>query len=131
MPEEFRTLQDTITIHWTEVGTGFLEAHVKEITWNFVTGNHTLALTDAYNGVDVNSATGKNVTVPPNSSVAFPIGTEILVAQYGAGQVTFVEGSGVEIRSSGGKLKLIGQYSAATLVKRATDEWYLFGEITT
>ena len=70
-----------------------------------------------------------NVTVPPNSSVAFTTGSQILVAQYGAGQVTIVAGSGVTLRSDGSKLKIKSQYSAATLVKIGLDEWMVFGNL--
>jgi len=51
------------------------------------------------------------------------------LAQYGAGQTTVVAGSGVTVRSSGGKLNLSGQYSGASLIKIGSDEWYLFGDI--
>ena len=36
----------------------------------------------------------------------------------------------VTIRSSGNKLKLTSQYSAATLYKRGTDEWVAMGDLT-
>ena len=62
--------------------------------------------------------------------MAFPVGTRIDLAQWGAGQVT-VGGAGVTFRSSGSKLKLTGQYSGATLWKKGTDEWLLVGDITT
>jgi hypothetical protein len=69
--------------------------------------------------------------VPANSSVAFPIGTQILVMQYGAGQVTVTHSGGVTLRSSGGKTKLSAQYAVASLIKIGTDEWVLSGDITT
>jgi hypothetical protein len=75
------------------------------------------------------TATANNLTIPLNSSVAFPTGTQILLAQYGAGQTTIVATSGVTVRSNGGKLKLNVQYSGATLIKIGTDEWYCFGDI--
>jgi hypothetical protein len=98
---------------------------------NTQTDSYTLALSDAYKLVSMNKATANNLTVPPNSSVAFTVGTRIDVGQYGAGQTTIVAGSGVTIRSAGGKLKLSGQYSGGTLQKIAADEWWLFGDITT
>lgn len=101
----------------------------KLITANRQTASYTLALSDADKLVEMNVATANNLTVPLNSSVAFSIGTQILLAQYGAGQTTVVATSGVTIRSNGGKLKLNVQYSGATLIKIATDEWYLFGDI--
>ena len=101
----------------------------KLITTNRQTASYTLVLGDADKLVEMNVAGANNLTVPPNSSVAFSIGTQIMIAQYGAGETTVVAGSGVTIRSSGGKLKLNVQYAGATLTKIATDEWYLFGEI--
>ena len=75
-----------------------------------------------------NAAAVITLTIPTNTAVAFPVGTRIDLVQYGAGQVT-VGGSGVTIRSSGSKLKLAGQYSGATLWKKATNEWLLIGDI--
>ena len=101
------------------------------IITNRQTASYTLVLADADKLVEMNVATANNLTVPLNSSVAFAIGTKIDVAQYGAGQTTVVATSGVTVRSAGGALKIVGQYSAATLVKIGTDEWYLIGNITT
>lgn len=102
----------------------------KLITTNRQTSSYTLVLGDADYLVEMNSASANNLTVPPNSSVAFSVGTQIVLSQYGAGQTTIVAGSGVTIRSASGKLKLTGQYSGATLIKIATNEWYLFGDLT-
>jgi hypothetical protein len=101
----------------------------KLITTNRQTASYTLVIGDADKLVEMNVGTANNLTIPLNSSVAFATGTQILLAQYGAGQTTVVATSGVTIRSSGGKLKLNAQYSGATLIKIATDEWYLFGDI--
>ena len=102
----------------------------ETVTTNRQTASYTLALTDNGKLVEMNVATANNLTVPLNSSVAFPIGTKIDIAQYGAGQTTVVATSGVTVRSAGGALKLAVQYSGGSLVKIATDEWYLFGDIT-
>lgn len=101
----------------------------KLITTNRQTASYTLVLADADKLVEMNVATANNLTIPLNSSVAFPIGTQILLAQYGAGQTTIVPTSGVTVRSNGGKLKLNVQYSGATLIKIAENEFYLFGDI--
>jgi len=101
----------------------------KLITTNRQTASYTLVLSDADKLVEMNVGSANNLTIPLNSSVAFPTGTQILLAQYGAGQTTIAATSGVTVRSNGGKLKLNVQYSGATLVKIDTDEWYLFGDI--
>jgi hypothetical protein len=94
------------------------------------TASYTLVLGDAGKMVTMTNASANNLTVPPNSSVAFPVNTRIDVIQYGAGQTTIVAGSGVTIFSSGSKLKLTGQYSGASLWKKASDTWVLVGDIT-
>lgn len=101
----------------------------KLIVANRQTASYSLVLTDADKIVEMNVGSANDLTVPLNSSIAFSIGTQIILAQYGAGQTTVVATGGVTIRSTGGKLKLSGQYSGATLIKIDTDEWYLFGDI--
>jgi hypothetical protein len=101
----------------------------KLIVTNRQTASYTLVLADADKLVEMNVATANDLTIPLNSSVAFATGTQILLAQYGAGQTTIVPTSGVTVRSNGAKLKLNVQYSGATLIKIDTDEWYLFGDI--
>lgn len=90
---------------------------------------YTLVLTDKGKLVRMSNAAANVLTVPPNSSVAFPVNSWVDIGQYGAGQTSIAAGAGVTIRSSGSKLKLGGQYSAAQLIKIANDEWHLIGDI--
>lgn len=96
---------------------------------NEQTASYTLALTDASKVVEMNVGSANNLTVPANSTVAFPVGTQIIVIQKGAGTTTFVAAGGVTINSRNTATDLNAQYSAATLLKVATDTWYLFGDI--
>lgn len=97
---------------------------------NTYTGNATAVLGDAGAVVEMNVAGANTYTVPPNSSVAFPIKTRIDLFQLGAGQVTVTAGAGVTIRSKGGNLKLSAQYCGATLYKRGTNEWVIIGDLS-
>jgi hypothetical protein len=98
--------------------------------FNAQTGTtYTLALTDVAKVVTLTNASAITLTVPLNSSVAFPIGTQILLYQGGAGNVTISPASGVDIRSDGSKLKLNAQYAVGGLLKLATDEWVAFGNL--
>ena len=90
--------------------------------------SYTLAIGDANGLVDTDNGSANTVTVPPNSSVAFPVGTQVLVVQQGGGQTTIVAGSGVSLRAKDG-LKLTGSYAGATLIKRATNDWYVIGSL--
>lgn len=96
--------------------------------FNAQTGtSYTLVLTDVAKVISLTNAAAITLTVPTNASVAFPLGTQILLYQGGAGQVTI--SSSATIRSQGAKLKLSGQYAVAGLLKVATDEWVAFGNL--
>jgi len=91
---------------------------------------HTFALTNAGNLVNFSSASAVTATVPPNSSVAFPIGSRIDLLQSGAGKVSTAPGSGVTLNPSSAR-SIRTQWTAATLIKTATDTWVLVGDTTT
>ena len=93
------------------------------------TASYTLALTDNSDLVEISNASANNLTVPLNSSVPFPIGSQINILQTGAGQTTIVATGGVTINSTPG-LKLRAQWSAATLIKRGTDTWVAVGDLS-
>lgn len=93
------------------------------------TGNYTLVLADSGTVIEMNSATGLSLTIPPNSSVAFAVGTTVEIFQYGAGQVTIVAGAGVTLRSPSGRVVTATQYASVMLRKRAADEWCLEGDL--
>jgi hypothetical protein len=90
---------------------------------------YTLLLADIGKLVYLNNAAAITLTVPPNSSIAFPIGTQIDIVQGAGGQVTVTPGSGVSIVSADSYRKLAKVYAAATLVKIATDGWLLTGNL--
>lgn len=89
----------------------------------------TLVLTDAGNMVRGNNAAANVITVPLNASVAFPIGSQVLVSQYGAGQTSFTPEGGVTINSGGAALKIAIRYGCAVLTKTDTNEWNLEGNL--
>lgn len=104
-------------------------AKVPTVDTSAQTDSYTLVLTDAGKLVEMGKATAQTLTVPPNSSVAFPLGTKIDVVQTGAGEADIAAGSGVTINSQDGNLKLAAQWAGATLVKRATNTWVLIGNL--
>ena len=93
---------------------------------------YTPVLGDAKQMVTLNNASAITVTIPPNSSVAYTAGSKIDFIQKGAGQVSFAQGSGVTIRSTGATAtapKLRVQYSAATAWYEGSDVWYIVGDL--
>jgi hypothetical protein len=92
---------------------------------------YTLTLADRGKVVEMSNAGANTVTIPLNASVAFPIGTQISIVQYGAGQTTIAATGGVTLNAVSGGLKLSARYAAATIYKRGTNEWLAFGSLTT
>jgi hypothetical protein len=90
--------------------------------------SETLVLSDAGKRVTMDNASANTLTVPPHSSVAFPVGVQIPVQQIGAGQTTLAAGAGVTINSSGGLLNLSGQWAFGMLIQDATDVWTFTGD---
>lgn len=106
------------------------ETALQQVVFNNRTANYTLVYADRSKVVTMNLATALTVTIPLNSSIAFPIGTQITIIQEGVGQVDIAGAVGVTILSSLSRLRLANQYSSATLIKKATDTWYLVGDLT-
>lgn len=102
------------------------------IVGNNQTGtSYTLVLSDAGKVVECNNASAIALTIPPVSSVAWPVGTVIEVWQQGAGVVTLTPGSGVTLLSDGSKTKTAGQYATVGLRMRSADTWILSGDLST
>ena len=96
---------------------------------NAQSGSYTLVLPDKSKVIEMGVGSGNTLTVPLNSSVQFPIGTQIVVLQVGTGQTTITPATaGVTINATPG-LKLRTQWSSATLLKRATDTWVAMGAL--
>lgn len=95
------------------------------------TGNYVLALSDRMKIIEMDVGSANTVSVPTHASVAFPIGTQITIIQYGVGKTQIVASSPgtTNIRSTPGAF-LRARYSSATLLKRANNEWYLFGDLS-
>jgi len=120
---------DTVTItQWVSARADYPPP--PSSTWpqiNTVTGTtDTLALTDLHQWSEYTNASGCAITVPPESSVAWPDGAEIHSAST-QDTCTFVEGSGVTILvPSGFELETVTD-SAWTLKKVGTNTWRLIG----
>jgi C4-dicarboxylate-specific signal transduction histidine kinase len=101
------------------------------IAINAQTGTtYTTVLADDGKLITCSNASAIALTIPPNSSVAYGIGTQINIAQLGAGQVTITAGAGVTLNSEGSKLKLKGQYAVGTCVKTDTNTWFVVGNLS-
>jgi hypothetical protein len=103
---------------------------VAPLQINAQTGTtYTFVLADAGKMVTSSNGSDQTLTVPPNSSVAYATGTQIIVQNIGSANATLAEGSGVTINSKDDNKEIDGQFAAATLIKTATDAWSLIGAL--
>jgi hypothetical protein len=101
---------------------------------NAQTSSYTTVLNDGGAVVTMTNASANTFSIPTNSSVGFPVGSSITIIQAGAGQTTIqaVTSGTTTVASTGATAsapKLRAQYSTATVLKIATDTWYVFGDI--
>lgn len=109
----------------SDIGAAALRPSANEQTGT----SYTLALTDEDKIVHTTNGSTVTITVPPNSSVAFPEDAIIGFEQRGTGTLSWAAGAGVTIRSLNGSLSMSGQYGSAALRKIGTDEWMLVGSL--
>lgn len=105
-----------------------LTSPVINLATNAQTSSYTLVLSDNSKIVEISNASANTLTIPLNSSAAFPTGSQIIILQTGSGQTTIAGTGGVTVNGTPG-LKLRAQYSSATLIKRATDTWVALGDL--
>lgn len=126
-----QAVYDTLKVGGIEYADGVqVKQGVPSLTAiNQQAGAYTTVLTDRDKLVEVSSGSGVTVTIPADASVAYPVGTSIDILQTGSGQVTIAGAGGVTVNATPG-LKLRTQWSSATLFKRATDTWVVFGDLS-
>lgn len=96
---------------------------------NNQTANYTAVIGDANNIVTMNVGSANTFTVPPNSSVAFAIGTTLTVIQLGTGQITLTQGAGVTFNTPS-SLTARAQFSTVSLIQVSANSWVVAGDLT-
>ena len=79
--------------------------------------------------VEISKGSATTLTIPADGTVNYPVGTTLDIIQTGSGQVTIAGAGGVTVNATPG-LKLRTQWSSATLLKRASNTWLVFGDLT-
>lgn len=88
-----------------------------------VSASKTLALTDDNAVLYVGASGACTITIPSNSAVTFPIGSEIYIYRAGTGVVTIAAAEGVNLYSSASAYDVLRRYEYAVLRKFAPNEW--------
>lgn len=89
---------------------------------------YTLLATDLVNQYLLfTNAVAVTLTVPSNSTLPLPVGTQIPFEQGGAGAITVIGAAGVTVNT---RLTLVsaGQYAVLMLVKTGFNNWELYGD---
>jgi hypothetical protein len=115
------SITDALTV------TGTTTTYLNVITDSTTT--RTPALADASAYILCTHGSGMTITLPQDSAVAFPTGTNIIFERNGAGTLTFAAGTGATVRSKGGTLTCADQYTTVAAVKQAANTWTIFGNI--
>jgi hypothetical protein len=128
------TLTGVVTLTGTQTLTNkTLTSPLINLGINAQTGTtYTTVLTDNGKLITQTNASPITTTIPPFSSVAYPVGAQLNFVQYGVGKVTFAQGAGVTISSTGATAtapELRAQYSSATAICVAQDDWLIAGDI--
>ena len=93
----------------------------------------TPALSDNGKLVTLSNTSPITVTIPPFGSVAYPVGAQLNFVGINTGAVTFAQGSGVTIVSTGATASapaLRARYSSATAICISQDNWFIAGDIS-
>jgi hypothetical protein len=101
------------------------------LSFNAQTGTtYTLVAADSGKLVTASNASAITITVPPS---VFAAGEQINVQQIGVGQVTFAQGAGVTITSTGVSAsapKITQRYGAATIICTASNVFTIIGGLS-
>jgi hypothetical protein len=94
---------------------------------------YTTVLADNGKLVTLTNGSSIALTIPLNSSVAYPVGAQLNLARLGSGAVTIAGAVGVTVISTGATAatpELRAQYSTATAVQTSIDNWLVMGDIS-
>jgi hypothetical protein len=92
--------------------------------------NTTLALTDAGKHYYSTTAGNFTLTIPNNSTTSFATGTAVSIVVQAAGNILVNAASGVTLYVAGNSTaanRVVGAYGMATLMKVASDTWFING----
>ncbi len=95
------------------------------------TANYTLAVADEGKMIFMNLGTATTLTIPTNTTASIAIGAQFIISRIGAGTVNIAPADGtVTLTSVSSNRYIANQYGAVTLIKTATNTWYLFGDLS-
>jgi hypothetical protein len=127
---EFQNSSSTVLSAINSAGAFVGAVTPPDLAVNEKTSGYTVALADKNNLISVNSSSNLQITVPANSTTAFPAGSQINIFRRGTGTVQIV-GAGTAVIVGTPGFYLRARYSSATLIKLdGADNWALVGDLS-
>jgi hypothetical protein len=127
---EFQNSSATVLSYINSAGAFVGAVTPPDLVVSEKTAAYQVALADKNNLISVNSASTLQITVPANTTTAFPQGSQINIFRRGAGKVQIIGAGTASIVGTPGYF-LRAQYSSATLIKLDNaDNWALVGDLS-
>lgn len=130
----------TSNTYWAQLGTqgppGIQGPANSTATTGFRTSNVSTSLVSGDVGkfILMNNTASATFNIPLNFSTdpttGVPINSQVTVMRNNTGTVQITNDSGVTVLSADGARYLRTSYSSATFIRSATNNWYLFGDLT-
>lgn len=105
------------------------ELGYKDVPANSQSTSYTLALTDRNKSIDFTGSTGQTITIPANSSIAFPVGSTITITNTTTNNLSIAITTDT-LRQAGTTstgTRTLGQYGVATIRKVSSTVWIISG----
>jgi len=102
----------------------------REVPQNAQSASYQLVAADNGKHIYSLNSAAQTITVPPNGTVGFPLGTTVTIVNNGASAITIAQGSGVTLCQAGTTStgnRTIAVRGVATLIKVETNIWFVSG----
>lgn len=102
----------------------------REVPQNAQSASYQLVAADNGKHIYSLNSAAQTITVPPNGTVGFPLGTTVVIVNNGGSAITIAQGSGVTLCQAGTTStgnRTLAVRGMATLIKVETNVWFVSG----
>ena len=102
----------------------------REVPQNAQSASYQLVAADNGKHIYSLNSAAQTITVPPNGTVGFPLGTTVTIINNGGSPITIAQGAGVTLCQAGTTStgnRTLAVRGMATLIKVETNVWFVSG----